>query len=330
MEELKKQLRSREFKNLYLFYGNETFLIKYYENQIKTALIPEGLETMNLSAFSDKDCAVPEICEACETLPFMCEKRIVIVKNSGLFTSGRKNDSEKMLPYIANIPNSSLLMFIESDVDKRGKLYKALLLSGKAVEFGPQHESELIRWICNTLKKHGFAATVNTASHLVKTVGPEMSALSSEMEKLMAYKYETKEIIPEDIDAVCVRSLETRVFDLMAAIGKKDTQAALTLYSNMIFYRESPLMILVMITRQLRIILQCKYLLARNRSVTEIVSILGLQNFIVRDCANQSKNFTEKKLISMLVECLEVDNAIKTGKMPDKLALELMIAKFGI
>ena len=103
MQSLDNDIKSGKFKRVYLIYGEESFLVKEYENKLKESIIPAGAETMNLSVFDGKGFSGKEISEAIDTMPFFSEYRLVIVRDSGLFTTGRKDDTDLNAEYVYRI-----------------------------------------------------------------------------------------------------------------------------------------------------------------------------------------------------------------------------------
>lgn len=326
--ELRKEIKSKNFKRSYLFYGDENYLVKLYEAELTEALLSVEAKMMNMDVFEGKEVSVAEIIDAADTLPFMSDYRLVICKNTMLFVSGKKDESEKMANFINEVPETTVLLFSEPEVDKRGRLYKKLAEHGRAVEFKSPTEKELIDWICRTIKKAGKEIPPDCAAHLLKTVPDDMDSVMSEMEKLISYKADAREIKTSDIDEVCTKSLETRIFDLVDAVGARRADTALDIFSNLMLMKESPVMVISMIARQFRLLLQCKYLANKGMGEPDITRTLGQRSFVVKGILKQCANFTVGQLYSAFTDCLEADVSIKTGKISDRLAVEMLILKY--
>ncbi len=155
-----------------------------------------------------------------------------------------------------------------------------------------------------------------------------MEILLNEINKLISFKGSSTKITINDIDNICTKSIESKIFDLINFMSNKDMDNAIKIYKNLIVNKTSPFVILNMISRQFRIILQTKYLYNKNYSINNIVSELELRDFIVKEAIKQSKNFSIKILLQAINECLEIDNNIKTGKIIDEIAIELLIIKY--
>jgi DNA polymerase-3 subunit delta len=283
---------------------------------------------MNLDVFDGKNFTADQILDAAQTVPFMSERRLVLVRGSHLFASGRKADSERLAVFVPDIPDTAILLFIEDDVDRRGRLFKKVNEAGLAVEMKAPSEKELLDWVTNMCKKRERKVSRDTILTLLRYTAHNMESLANEMEKLFGVTSVGAEITREDIEAVCTPALETRIFDLVDAVGNKRPERALDIFSNMLLMKEQPLVILVMIARQFRLITQSKALAEKMRSASEIAALLCVRVFIVTECLRQANQFTSEGLLSALRDCLEADINIKSGRISDKLAVETLIIKY--
>lgn len=327
MKELKKQLQQKITLPCYLFYGTETYLKARYTELLKKVLLEPSAETMNMDIFEGNKQAISTILDSTETLPFLSDKRFVIVKESGLFQAGRKNDSEKMADYLKKIPDTTCILFLETEVDKRGKIYKAVVKNGYVAEMNGLSEKELLYWITRECKKNKFEIETKVASYLLHIVGAEMVQLEAEIKKLSGFLPENAQATTYDIDIICTKSLETKIFDLVNAVANGKPKEAITIYRNLLLMKESPLMVLAMIIRQFRMILQCKIL--SEQGEPQIAKKIGLRDFMVREYLKQAKYFSVEELKQSLEYCLQTDVTIKTGKQNSELAIELLILRYG-
>lgn len=302
--------------NLYLFYGEDEFLKSFYVDKLKTRFVSSDLE-MNCSV-ADANNLIDMSC----TLPFYNDYRVVIVKNSEMFCLNKKLSDESFLKMLTlkQIPSSSIIIFSEIKVDKRSKLFKKVSELGSIFEVKTPTQKELTKWIIRTAESNCKQISFVNADLLTKLIPNDMYTMKSEMEKLFAYCSDKNEITYQDIDLICSKSLEARVFDLVDAIGNKKTREAMNIYQNLIAINEAPLMILTMISRQIMLILQAKILSGLNKT-----NLMSIPSFVLRNCLHQSLNYTEQNLIDILERCLEFDFKIKTGQINDRLAIELII-----
>jgi len=326
MKELAKNLEQGNLKNCYLFHGEEKHLIDIYEERMKKFIAAKGDASTNIDVFVDKE-SVANIINAIETMPFFCDYRLVIVKNSGLLASGRKDDSALMTEALKDIPGTTIVVFIEDNIDKRNAVYKAILQAGEPVEFRRPTEAELISWVGREMKLKSVVIDKSAALHLIRATSTNMESLAQEMAKLAAYCKERGTATQDDIDAVCTKGIELKVFALVDALAYKNKVKALEIFENLMEAKESPLLILSLIARQFRFMLACSA--AKGRSSTEIAAAIGAPPFAIKECMKQARNFSEAELVQTLKDCLEMDVGIKTGRIGDRLAVEVLIGGCG-
>ncbi|MBP3307092.1 MAG: DNA polymerase III subunit delta, partial [Anaerotignum sp.] len=149
-----------------------------------------------------------------------------------------------------------------------------------------------------------------------------------ELLKLIAYKGEESEIKAEDIRAVCTVSLEARVFDLVKAVAEKRPEKAVQIYRTLLSMKESPYMVLSLITRQFRFILETKLLSESGMTNETIAAKLEIRDFAVKEYLRQSKRFSARVWKDAMKDCLETDLNIKSGKAAEETAVELLIVKY--
>ena len=321
MQILKTDLKTKNYKKAYLFFGEEYFT-KHYESLFRKAIIDPLTESVNLAVYEGA-VSLSTLIDTAETVPFLSEHRLVIAKKTGLFTAGTKIEEASF----DGIPPTSTIIFIEENVDKRTRIYKELAKVGYAADFTMPKENELVSWVSGYFKKNNKEISSATASYFIKNVIHDMNIMLFEMDKLVAYC--DKEVTLGDIDILTTKSTETKIFNMLKAVGQKNLSQALIIYNNMIQAKTEPLMILTMLARQFRLILRTKALAGQDRTVDQIAKQLSVQSFVVRECLQQARNFKYKTLIDALKECLDVDINIKTGKIEGKLGVEMIIVKFG-
>ncbi len=328
MKVLDTHIKNKTFSNIYLIFGEEEYLKNTYEKKLISSIISEDLKMMNFDIFEGKNTNVSQIIDACDTMPFMSPYRLVVLKNTGLIIEGRKNDSALLEQYISNLPKTTIIIFIEDKIDKKLKLFKTISKIGSVHQMNMSSENELVNWILNVFKDNNKDISTKEALYMIRNIGFNMEILLNEINKLISFKNNNDKITINDIDTICTKSVESKIFDLINFMANKNMQSAISIYKNLLVNKTSPFIILNMIARQFRIILQVKYLYNKGYNINSISSELGLRDFIVKEAFKQSKNFSIKILLQALNECLATDENIKTGKMLDELAVELLIIKY--
>lgn len=323
MKTLIEDLKNKTFKRVYLLYGEEAYLKKLYKEKLKDALLaPE--DTMNLNIYEGKGINVREVISQADTMPFFADRRLLLIEGSGMF----KSASPEMAEYIPKIPEETCIVFVEDEVDKRGKLYKAVKKVGRAVELGRQDEKTLMNWVLTILRREKRQITSATMELFLSKTGNDMELIGNELEKLLCYTLGREVIAAEDVEAVCANRTENKIFEMINAIAQKQQKKALDLYYDLLALKEPPMRILYLITRQFNLLMQVKELKGQGFDQAGIASRLGVQSFIIRNYLRQAERFTQEQLREAVQECVETEEAVKTGRMGDSMSVELLIVKY--
>lgn len=323
MKNIMEDIKQQTFKRVYLLFGEEAYLKTFYKNKLKNAIIPED-DTMNLSIYEGKGINVKEVIDQAETMPFFAERRLIMIETSGFF----KNASPEMAEYIAQIPEETCIVFVEDEVDKRGKLYKAVKSSGRVVEFGRQDEKTLMNWVLKTIRKEKKNITSATMEVFLTRTGNDMENIGKELEKLLCYTMGRDVITTEDVKEICTEQTENKIFDMINAIAEKNQKKALDLYYDLLTLKEPPMRILFLITRQFNLLMQVKALQQQGFNQNGIAEKMKMQSFIIRNYLRQTGSFTLSELDGAVKECVSTEEAVKTGKMNDVMSVELLIVKY--
>ena len=278
---------------------------------------------MNYSYYEGKDISVGEIIDLAETMPFLAERRTIIIENSPFF----KGDGEKMAEYLNSVPDTTYFVFVEEVVDKRSKMYKSVKQNGSIVEVSITEE-KLITWILRLLKNDNKKITTNTMHYLLEKIGTNMETIRQEVEKLICYCYDKEVITEEDIDAVCTTQMNNQIFEMLDAMANKRQKAALQMYYNLLALREPPMKILYLIGRQFNLLMQTKMLKQRGYGDRVIAEKIGVPPFAGTKYVNQASKFKMEDLKKAVEECVEADETVKNGSRNDRLSVELLIIKY--
>ena len=323
MKTIDEDIKSGQFKKIYLLYGDEAYLKKQYKDKLKKALVQPD-DTMNFTAYEGKDTNPKEVIDLSETLPFFADWRVILIENSGFF----KGSCEELAEYMPQVPDTTLFLFVEEEVDKRSKLYKAVKNVGKIVEFTTQTEELLTRWILTRLKKEGKNITGSVMQLFLSRTGTDMENIDRELEKLICYTMGKDVIEAADVEAVCVGQTTNKIFEMVNAIAEKNQKKALSLYYDLLALKEPPMRILFLITRQFHILMQVKDLRRLGFDNKSIASKAGIPEFAVRRNLVQAKSFSMKELRAALEDGVRAEEDTKTGRMTDQLAVETFLIRY--
>ena len=322
MKTLAADMKNGKFKNAYLICGEEDYLKLNYKNQMIKAIA--GDDTMNLGVYEGKNIDINEVIDSAETFPFFAKHRLIVMENTGLFKSG----GEELAEYLKKVPETTIFLFVESEVDKRSKMYKAVKSVGYISEINRQTEQDIAIWAARIFDYNDKKITKANMSYLISNVGTDMEVLSREIEKLICFALNKTVISKEDIDAICIKQINVRIFDMIDAISVKNQKKTLNCYYELIAEKEPPMRILFMLSRQFNLMLQAKDLSARGMNREQIASAMGVQGFIAGKCMNQSRNFTLVDLKMGLAESVKTEEMIKSGTMDENVGVEMLLVKY--
>lgn len=322
MKNLNEDLKSGQFKQVYLLYGEEAYLKKQYKARFIKAMLPEG-DTMNYACYEGKNTDIREVIDLAETLPFFAERRLIVFEDTGFF----KSSGGDLADYIGEMPDTTYFIFIENEVDKRSKLYKAVKAKGYIAELGIQDESTLRRWIQGLVAKEGRQMEPADITYFLNKVGTDMENITKELEKLFCYAIDRDKLTGEDIDAVCTTQITNHIFEMVNAVAAKQQRRALDLYYDLLALKEPPMRILFLLIREYRMLFQVKALMQQGCTKKEIAARAGIHPFAAGRYMEQAKKFRLEELRDVMEEGADTEERVKTGFLADSLAVELFLVK---
>ena len=321
MQTLNQDIKDKTFRRVYLLFGDEPFLVNSYKKRLREAIA--GDDTMNYNYFEGKGPDVKEIISLADTMPFFAERRLVLIDGSGFFKSSAP---EELVNYIPEIPESTCMVFVENEVDKRNKLYKKVKDNGYAAELKKQDADQLMRWAAGILSKDGKKITRQVMEYFMERTGDDMENIRMELEKLICYTMGREVITKEDVEAVGTVHVTNRIFEMVTAIVAGNTRKAMDLYEDLLTLKEPPMRIVFLIAKQFNQLLQVKELAGEGGAKREIAA-RGEGPPVVGGLMAQARAFTREQILSYVEFCVESEEAVKTGRLSDRLAVELLIAK---
>lgn len=321
MQTLNQDIKDRNFKRVYLLYGEEAFLKKSYKNKLKEAVL--GDDTMNYHYFEGKGLNLSEIMGLADTMPFFAEKRLILIEDSGLF----KGSADELVEYLPNIPDTTCMLFVENQVDKRSRMYKAVKKVGYVAEMTRQDSGQLARWAAGLLAKEGKKITGSTMELFLSKTGDDMENIRSELDKLISYTLGRDVITAQDVETICTTQVTNKIFDMVTAISSRRTRQAMELYEDLLILREPPMRILFLIARQFNQLLLVKDMSEKGIAKSEMASRLKLPPFVVGKMLPQARAFTREQMLSYVRLCVDTEEAVKQGRLQDRLAVELLVCR---
>lgn len=321
MQKLESDIKAKTFERVYLLFGEEEYLGKFYKTRLKKVLIGDEDE-MNFSLFQNAFDKANEIIDLADTLPFFAERRVILVENSGFF---KKDNS--MVDYIERIPDTTTIIFVESEVDKRSRMYKAVKQFGYPCEFKRQGLNELKSFVGRSIIRAGKQIKDSTCEYFINAIGNDMFILANETEKLLAYAGERTEITIEDVNTVCSMQIENKIYDMVDAIVSRDKTLAMKRYGDLLALRENPFGMLALIRKNYNRLFTIYELLENGSSNGDIAAKVKIPEWSVKKYRGQLRGFTKEKLQEAIAITVDTEQSIKLGNIGDQMGLEILLAK---
>lgn len=319
-KELMQAIKDGKVRGAYLLEGTEENIKASALAALRKKLLPEGLEELNENLMDNP--TTDALIAAAETLPFLADQRLVVVREHPALT-GRAEADDRLLDYLQHVPDSCVMVFVQrGKADARKKLYKAVQKHGAVVTFSPLTDVELNQWIIRAFGAMGKQCSTQTASLLAFTVGNDTALLRTEMEKLAALTGERTDILDEDVHAVATRSIECTVFEMVDAVVAGQEGKAFGLLRDMLVSGSDRIGILAMLLRQYRLLQHVKIMQFEKKSPQEIKQNLGIAPFAADRCIRQAQAYTGKEVKQAVDICLDTEYRIKSGRMNQEGSLE--------
>ena len=330
--DLWNSIKNGRFSPVYLLYGEEEYFIKETRKLIcEHALSDEDAE-FNLATIDLEETPVEIAIEEMETLPFIGERRVVILNNPSFLTAERKkekveHDLKRLEGYLANPSPTTVAVFIAPypKLDERKKITKTLKRNAAVLESKPLYERDLAKWIGNHSKALGVTISEDGIEALLALTGNHLLMAATELEKLALYASNEQVIDGAMVDKLVPKNFDQNVFDLVDYILNGQKKKAVELYKELLVQKEEPIRILAAIARQYRIILQVKKLNSQGYGQMQIASKLKMSPYPVKLAMKRVNDFSEKSLLRVLGQLAELDYRMKTGLGDKEIQLELFI-----
>lgn len=325
-----KSIKAGQYQRVYLFTGPEERNKREALAALRRAVLPAGLEQLNDVTLDGA--SAQAIIDSAETLPVMCERRIVVVRNWPPLTAGKaKNeeaDAARMLEWLKDPPESCILVFyMISEIDGRKKLPAALKKLEGWVEFDYLSGATLAKWCAQQLKPLGKRISPDVVGELSLMAGQDLTRLSGELQKLAAYVGDAAEIRRSDLEAVVTPSPEYSVFMILDHLLAGRLAEATQVVNAVLLSEPSAIRIISLIGNQLRIDAHMKYALDAGGNLAEVQKALGVSPYRAKHILRQIRPLSAEALKARYLACVDADYAIKSGRLQDRAALNSLMLK---
>lgn len=330
LKEFQNIIKTNSLSGLVVIYGDEKTSIKESINTIYKLI--KSFPEMNIVTIEGDNITFDRILNACETVPFLSEQKVVHIKNPNFLVnttdSSNKDIIEKLSNYAKSISSNTILLLTSNEeVDEKSNLLKVAKGSGVILRYRALKGEALQKWISDAFAKRGKEINKSEIFYLISEIGTSTDRLLLEIDKISFFALDEDIITKKHIEAIVHKSLESNIFKMVDNIGKKDADNSMLILNTLLFQKEDYTRIIGMIIRQFRLLYQIKLQQNSGKTSDEIGRNLKLNEYVLQNLIKQSRNYQEKNLSNSLNICLETDFKIKSGKLTPEMALELLIVE---
>ncbi|MGI6566289.1 MAG: DNA polymerase III subunit delta [Firmicutes bacterium] len=327
-QDLKKDLAGGKFYPVYLFMGDEDWLISQGIKELKDALLSDAETSWNFGEFQGKETGCDEIAAFLSTLPVFGGRKVAVLRD---FDRLATTEVEPLLPLLENMPEHAHLLMTGENIDQRTKRYRMIRDHGKIVAANRLDAQGAAAWVMERSRDLGLSMSGSSARYLVSQVGISLGQLNNELEKLACYKDEdSPEVGIEDIELLAVKGREiadNAIFRFTDAVADGNEQLAVKLLSQLLASGREPLSILAMIARQFRIIAFAWEASRVGMHPGDIGRELGVPAFAVQRALTQGQRIGPDAIRGALAAAAQADREIKSGFYQPRAALELLVIR---
>lgn len=313
-------------------YGEVPELVEKKSNEIVESYLNEKKDDFNYVKYNLYDTSFNQIMEEALTMPFISEKKAIVVKNAFIFTGEKVSkdiqpNNEQVNEFLEKYDGENFIIFevYQNKLDERKKITKTLKKTSKLTKVEQMSEQEIKNWIKNKLHENFKDIKQDALDLFIELTGINFNIVSQELEKIILFLGERPTINKKDVEEIINRSLEQNVFLLTEYIQKGEKYKAIQLIKDLIVMKEEPIKLLALITSNYRLYYQCKILSRKGYSGQQIAKTINVHPYRVKLALNQVKHYQLTHLLNIIDQCAETDYKLKSSYMDKQLILELFI-----
>ncbi|MBR4767831.1 MAG: DNA polymerase III subunit delta [Lachnospiraceae bacterium] len=321
MKKILNDIKTKTFERVYLLTGDEPYLISFLSEKLKEALA--GQDTMNVLEMTAETVDPEEARSFTDTMPFFADRRVVLVNEANVFQTA----SDAYASWIKSLPETANVIFTESAADKRSALYKAVASNGYVAELNHPTEREKRDFVLKKISKAGLKIRKSAFESFTAALPEDYASIANETEKLIDYALDKGEIGAEDVEACVVPKIEERVFQMIDEASRQNMSGALNLYYDLIRIQEPVPRIMANLVKKITQIQNAESLSWEKIGASEAAKLIGVPDFVYPRLVRCAASYGKARLDELLDCVLDLETRFKSGRLSDRVALELMIFK---
>lgn len=321
LEALGKTLHDERMR-VCLLLGPELYLCQQALDLIKSTVLANDALAFDFSEFRAGQDSVDQILEAANTFPMMSSRRLVLVRDAGDLAD---SDLETLLNSLHSLSSRSMLVFYADEFDRRKKFYRTLQDKYCVAEFPKLKGPALEQWAASFIRKQGFRISPAAIKKIAALAGADLQMLAAELDKLLLYACDQKDIPDQAVDLLITASRQQRIFDLINAMGCGDRNEALRSLANLLGMGEHPLVVVTMMARYCRQVLIVKDCFSRGIPAREIAGVAQIPPFIQDQFLRDARAADISKIQAMHLRLAETDKRLKSSSADGRILLERLV-----
>ena len=307
---------------IYLFSGEERYFIDEGVKIVRERFLEEGTKDFNFDAYSASDIEASKVVDIAETLPVMARYRVLIVKHIDEWTSKNR---EVMLSYLIKPSPTTILILTATKLDRREKFSISIDKNGTVILCQPLYKQNLEMWVSQRIKRSGKSIDKDAINLLTEAEGNDMLTLNNDIEKLVLYCGDRKNISMKDVAMVSGGMRSVSVFELVNSIVDRRLKDAISSLKRAIDDGEPPVKILFFIVREFRIILKARTLIDAGESPEDAAKAVGVPGFKIKEFSQRIRKFSRIELYNLFEKLMETDGRLKGSALRPEYELERLI-----
>ena len=328
---LKREIKTGIKRPVYLFCGKEDFLIEEATFTLAKSILPDGIDDISCSRLQGTEITLQEVLDMADTVSLFSHQRLLIVADAPYFARNSgisKANMSRLLNLNSKKEIDAHLIFCATEISQSFKIVKELTARGALYRFDALNNTAKMAWLREKVAEYGKRTDGSVLQLFLSQVGSDLRTLATELEKLVTFLGNQKEITEESIYAVSSRNTEANIFALIDAVVYGKTPQALVLLKDLLAIGEPPLRILSMLVRQFRLISEAKELWAAGER--KLAAALSLKPYAAQVLAKHIQHINDAQLKYALELLLQCELDIKRGRIEPVLALETLIVALGV
>ena len=322
--QLQQNLDKKAAPNLVMLFGDEDYLVSEALKLLRQNVLKEGAIDFNYDQFFVGDAPMARIVDTVETLPMMCERRLVVLRFVERLTDKSWID---LFQLFENPVESTCFILVAAKVDKRKKYFKTIERAGQVVELKKPYENQIPAWIEYISFSHNLKLDKEGMHLIHQLVGSNLSEINSEIVKLKQFVGEAPKATAADILQVISKVKVDSVFELTDAIGKRDRVEALTCLANLLEHGQNELGTMAMISRHVRVLETLKQGLNEGLRGAKLCAKVGVPSFFLQKYMSQVNLWKDAQIANTIRALHETDIALKSSPVSSAIWLENFILK---